>query len=341
MCTPVFSPSFFSLCASVFQRAFGVIRLPFCDKNSCQRKRALFLKPTFKAPEVAAVLFTGFDPFFFRRKLVEKDVDEICHECSSFNMLCFNVDILYNILYTDYATAFEGDVVMRIAGVQKLTLLDYPGKIACTVFLSGCNLRCPYCHNPGLVLPEWGNESEMSVAEVLAFLERRKGKMDGVCVTGGEPTLQPELPAFLKKLRSLGFAVKLDTNGTNPEMLKALMHDGILDYVAMDIKNSPSRYAETCGGADVLFKAQESAGLLLQGAAEYEFRTTVCKPLHTERDMAEIGRWLRGTKRYFLQAFVDSGDLVSGGVQAHTQEELARLRQAVLPYIPNTQLRGV
>ena len=229
---------------------------------------------------------------------------------------------------------------MYIGGMQKLTLLDYPGKVACTVFLSGCNLRCPYCHNPGLVLPERGNGSEMPVAEVLGFLDRRKGKLDGVCVSGGEPTLQPELPEFLEKLHDLGYAVKLDTNGTNPGMLKVLLRDGVLDYVAMDIKNSPSRYAETCGGADVLSRVQESADLLLNGTTGYEFRTTVCKPLHTERDMAEIGRWLRGAKHYFLQAFVDSGDLVSGGVQAHTQEELTRLRQVVLPYIPNTQLRG-
>ena len=229
---------------------------------------------------------------------------------------------------------------MRIAGIQKLTLLDYPGKVACTVFLSGCNLRCPYCHNPELVLPERGNGSEMPVQGVLAFLEGRKGKLDGVCVTGGEPTLQPELPELLEKLRSLGFAVKLDTNGTNPGMLKTLLHNGVLDYVAMDIKNSPERYRETCGGADVLSRVQESAGLLLKGAAEYEFRTTVCKPLHTEKDMAEIGRWLKGAKRYFLQAFVDSGDLVSGGVQAHTHDELTQLRQAVLPFIPNTHLRG-
>lgn len=229
---------------------------------------------------------------------------------------------------------------MRIAGIQKLTLLDYPGKVACTVFLSGCNLRCPYCHNPELVLPGRGNGSEMPVQGVMAFLEGRKGKLDGVCVTGGEPTLQPELPELLEKLRSLGFAVKLDTNGTNPGMLKTLLHNGVLDYVAMDIKNSPERYRETCGGADVLPRVQESAGLLLKEAAEYEFRTTVCKPLHTEKDMAEIGRWLKGAKRYFLQAFVDSGDLVSGGVQAHTHDELTRLRQVVLPFIPNTHLRG-
>ncbi len=230
---------------------------------------------------------------------------------------------------------------MRIGGMQKLTLLDYPGKVACTVFLSGCNLRCPFCHNPGLVLPEQSNGPGISEAEALSFLEQRKGKLDGVCVTGGEPTLQPGLPEFLKKLRELGYAIKLDTNGTNPGMLTTLLQNGVLDYVAMDIKNSPSRYAETCGGVDILSMVQESANLLLDGSVEYEFRTTVCKPLHTEKEMKEIGRWLRGAKRYFLQAFVDSGDLVSGGVQAHTHEELVRLLQTVLPYIPNTQLRGI
>ncbi len=230
---------------------------------------------------------------------------------------------------------------MRIGGMQKLTLLDYPGKIACTVFLSGCNLRCPYCHNPGLVLPEQSSDPGISEAEVFSFLEQRRGKLDGVCVTGGEPTLQPELPEFLKKLRNFGYAIKLDTNGTNPGMLRALLDDGLLDYAAMDIKNSPSRYEETCGGADVLSLVRESAALLLDGSVEYEFRTTVCKPLHTEKEMEEIGRWLRGARRYFIQVFVDSGNLVSGGVQPHTQEELARLRQAVLPYIPNTQMRGI
>ena len=230
---------------------------------------------------------------------------------------------------------------MHIGGMQKLTLLDYPGKVACTVFLSGCNLRCPYCHNPGLVLPDQINAPGMPESEVFAFLEQRKGKLDGICITGGEPTLQSELPGFLEKLRELGYAIKLDTNGTYPGMLNELLRDGILDYVAMDIKNSPQRYAETCGGADVLSKVRESADLLLDSSIEYEFRTTVCKPLHTEKEMEEIGHWLRGAKRYFLQPFVDTGNLVSGGVQAYTQEELMRLRQAVLPDIPNTQLRGI
>ena len=230
---------------------------------------------------------------------------------------------------------------MHIGGMQKLTLLDYPGKVACTVFLSGCNLRCPYCHNPGLVLPDQINAPGMPEADVVSILGQRKGKLDGVCITGGEPTLQPELPGFLEKLRELGYAIKLDTNGTYPGMLKGLLRDGILDYVAMDIKNSPQRYAETCGGVDILSKVQESVLLLQDSPTDYEFRTTVWKPLHTEKEMEEIGRWLKGAKRYFLQPFVDSGNLVSGGVQAHTRDELARLRQAMLPYIPNTHLRGI
>ena len=198
---------------------------------------------------------------------------------------------------------------MHIGGMQKLTLLDYPGKVACTVFLSGCNLRCPYCHNPGLMLPDPSNAPGMPEAEVVSFLEQRKGK--------------------------------LDTNGTNPGMPNRLLRDGVLDYVAMDIKNSPSRYAETCGGVDVLSELRGSFDLLLDGPTDYEFRTTVCEPLHTEKEMEEIGRWLRGAKRYFLQTFVDTGDLVSGGVQAHTQDELTRLRQAVPSYIQSTQLRGI
>ena len=211
---------------------------------------------------------------------------------------------------------------MRIGGLQKLTLLDYPGKVACTVFLSGCNLRCPYCHNPGLVLPEQSEGSEIPEAEVLSFLERRKGKLDGVCITGGEPTLQ------------------LDTNGTNPVMLKALLHERVLDYVAMDIKNSPSRYAETCGGIDCLSRVRESAALLMDGTVDYEFRTTVCAPLHTPRDMEELGRWLKGARRYFLQPFADSGALVGGGVSPPSEDEIKALRDSVLPYIPNTQIRG-
>ena len=228
---------------------------------------------------------------------------------------------------------------MRIGGLQKVTLLDYPGKVACTVFLPGCNLRCPFCHNPALVLPDRETDS-LSTEELLAFLETRRGKLDGVCVTGGEPTLYEDLPALLRQIRGLGFAVKLDTNGTNPAMLKALLQERVLDYVAMDIKNSPSRYAETCGGIDCLSRVRESAALLMDGTVDYEFRTTVCAPLHTPRDMEELGRWLKGARRYFLQPFADSGALVGGGVSPPSEDEIKALRDSVLPYIPNTQIRG-
>ena len=228
---------------------------------------------------------------------------------------------------------------MRIGGLQKMTLLDYPGKVACTVFLTGCNLRCPYCHNPSLVLPGCAGQ-ELSVEVLLDFLKTRIKKLDGVCVTGGEPTIQENLPDFLEQLHRLGFLVKLDTNGTNPKMLEALLDAGLLDYVAMDIKNSPGLYEKTCGGRNVFEAVEESAGLLLRGTVDYEFRTTVCAPLHTPESLADIGRWLRGSRRYFLQPFENPGALVGSGVTALSEEGLLELREAVLPYIPNTQIRG-
>ena len=230
---------------------------------------------------------------------------------------------------------------MEIAGLQKLTLLDYPGHIACTVFLAGCNLRCPFCHNASLVLPGREGQGHISQEELLDFLRRRAGKLSGVCITGGEPTLRKELPALIAQIRQLGLSVKLDTNGSNPQMLQSLLADGLVDYVAMDIKNSPARYAETCGGVDVLEAVKKSVSLLVDGPWNYEFRTTVSKPYHTQQDMAQIGQWIQGAKAYYLQQFVDSGDLIGTGIAAHTPEELEALRQAVLPYVPNTSLRGI
>ena len=227
-----------------------------------------------------------------------------------------------------------------INGLAKLTLLDFPGKTAATVFLAGCNFRCPFCHNAPLVT-ELEGAQHIGYDELEAFLKKRAGLLDGIAITGGEPTLRPELDELLSLIKRYGYATKLDTNGTNPRMLQGLLRDGILDYVAMDIKNSPQRYAEACGGVDILSEVQESVLLLQDGPTDYEFRTTVCKPLHTEKEMEEIGRWLKGAKRYFLQPFVNSGNLVSGGVQAHTRDELTRLQQAVLPYILSTQLRGI
>lgn len=233
----------------------------------------------------------------------------------------------------------EGGDILDIHGLQKTTLLDYPGKVACTVFLAGCNLRCPFCHNAPLVCA--APPPALTQEEFFSFLKKRRGILDGVCVTGGEPTLRPGLAQFLAEIRSLGFSVKLDTNGTNPAMLDRLLRDGLVDYVAMDIKNAPGRYARTCGGVDVLEAVKQSAALLMGSGVDYEFRTTCVHPLHDETAMEEIGRWLAGAKAYYLQNFVDSGDLVGTGVTGLTSEAMEALRQAVLPYINNTHLRGI
>ena len=267
------------------------------------------------------------------------------------NILCVIIKIKHNILYfpldfsaiwsyTEKRSGFLGGVNVRIAGLQKMTLLDFPGAIACTVFLPGCNLRCPFCHNASLVLRP-GEPPMLAQAELLAFLESRKGKLDGVCITGGEPTLHKDLPQLIRTIKEMGYAVKLDTNGSDPGMLRNLLDENLLDYVAMDIKNSPDRYAETCGNVDILPQVKESAKLLMEGSVPYEFRTTVCHPFHDEAAIAAIGKWLKGAKQYFLQGFVDSGDLIGQGMQALTPQQMDTLRQAALPYIPNTHIRGI
>jgi len=230
---------------------------------------------------------------------------------------------------------------MHITGLQKLTLLDFPERIACTVFISGCNLRCPFCHNASLVVTN-SQETHISEDELIAFLQSRRGLLDGVCITGGEPTIYgDELRELIQKIRGLGFAVKLDTNGTNPSLLTELINEGMLDYVAMDIKNSPENYTKTCGGVDVLAKAQESVKILMNSDVEFEFRTTVCHPLHTTEDIRQIGAWLKGTQKYFIQQFVDSGNLIGSGMTSLSESEMEEMRQAVLPWIPNAQVRGI
>ncbi len=227
-----------------------------------------------------------------------------------------------------------------IKGLQKLTLLDYPGETAATVFLGGCNLRCPFCHNASLVLPEKFGAT-MPNEEFFAFLESRRGKIRAVCVSGGEPTLASDLYEFIENIKNMGFLVKLDTNGTRPEVLYSLIADGLLDYVAMDIKNSPLRYAETVGisGFDTTAVA-ESAGLLMKGRVDFEFRTTVCRELHTEKDIRDIGIWLSGDEKFFLQAFKNSGDLIGKGYSAYTPAEMMQLTAILKEYIPNAEKRG-
>lgn len=229
---------------------------------------------------------------------------------------------------------------MRIGGLQKVSLLDFPGKIAATVFLPGCNMRCPFCHNAPLVLPEQRLDPGLSEQELLDFLQTRRGKLDGVCITGGEPTLHRDLPELLRAVKAMGFAVKLDTNGTNPGMLSELLREGLLDYVAMDIKNSPEKYSLTCGG-EHLAEVKKSAALLMESGTDYEFRTTVTKQLHTPEDIEAIGKWLAGAKGYYIQQFVDSGHLIAEGLSAPSPAEMEAMRQAALEYIPTTALRGV
>ena len=230
---------------------------------------------------------------------------------------------------------------MRIGGLQKVTLLDYPGKVACTVFLPGCNLRCPFCHNPALVLPD-RETGGLSTEKLLAFLETRRGKLDGVCVTGGEPLLRPGLEALLEEIKALGFPIKLDTNGSHPQLLARLWSLGLVDYAAMDIKNSPERYGETAGvpGLD-LGPIRESVSWLLEGHVDYEFRTTVVRQFHDSASFRAIGPWISGARRYFLQAFIDRDTVLRPGLSAWSREEMEGFAALVRPSVPAVELRGI
>ena len=228
---------------------------------------------------------------------------------------------------------------MKLGGIQKLTLLDYPGKLACTLFAPGCNFRCPFCHNASLVLDP---AEELRLDEVKAFLQKRRGVLEGVCLTGGEPLLQRGVEEFLTQVKELGYAVKLDTNGSRQGRLRELVRTGLVDYVAMDVKNSKARYAETVGieGFD-LTPVEESVAFLLEGTVDYEFRTTVVRELHTAGSLRDLSEWIAGARRYYLQGFVDSGDLICPGLTAYSAAEMEELRRAVLDQVPSAELRGV
>lgn len=231
---------------------------------------------------------------------------------------------------------------MQIAGLQKLTLLDYPGRVACTVFTPGCNFRCPFCHNAPLVLPERLG-CDTTEDEVLAFLKKRVGVLDGVAITGGEPLLHRDIGAFLEKVRALGFKIKLDTNGSFPERLMELVEAGLVDRVAMDVKNAPALYGKTVGveGFD-LGPVERSKDFLLSGAVEYEFRTTVVRGLHTAESLIEAAKWISGAREYYLQQFKDSGDVIAlEGLGAFDEKEMHALADALRPIIPAVEVRGV
>ena len=228
------------------------------------------------------------------------------------------------------------------AGLQKLTLLDYPGKVACTLFTRGCNFRCPFCHNASLVTR--AEEQRMyENEEILSFLKKRLGVLDGVAITGGEPTLMSGLYDFIKEVKVMGYSVKLDSNGTRPDVLRRLIDDGLVDYVAMDIKNSREKYAFTCGLPESydLSKIEESIALLMEGRVDFEFRTTVAKPFHEAEDFVKIGEWLKGDEKFFLQQFKDSGDIIGQEISSFNESEMGKFLNLLLPFVPNAQLRGV
>lgn len=230
---------------------------------------------------------------------------------------------------------------MQIHGFNKLTLLDYPGHLAATIFLGGCNMRCPFCQNASLVLTP-GSQPTIPEEEVLATLTKRKNILEGVCISGGEPTLYPELPELIHKIKALGFLVKLDTNGTNPQILKSLVNEHAIDYVAMDIKNSREKYALTSGIPTLnMEQIEESVSYLLTDAIPYEFRTTIVREFHTEEDMLSIGRWLQGAHAYYLQSYQDSGEIIAPGLSSHSKETLEHFTALLSPYIESVSLRGV
>lgn len=230
---------------------------------------------------------------------------------------------------------------MQIHGLNKTTLLDYPEHVAATIFTGGCNFCCPFCHNGELVLrPQ--EFPLLSEDEVLAFLKKRKGILTGVCITGGEPTLQPDLPVFIERIKEMGYLVKLDTNGYRPGVLRMLLEKGLLDYAAMDIKSSKAGYATAAGKENLdIAQIEESADILKEGRIPYEFRTTVVKELHTKEDFIAVGEWLAGAEAYFLQAYRDNENVIKKGFSSYNREELEKFARILRRFIKRVELRGV
>ncbi len=230
---------------------------------------------------------------------------------------------------------------MKIGGLQKLTLIDYPGKIAAAVFLVGCNFRCPYCHNPDLVSPELIKERPMiTESDFFKFLDERIGFLDGVCITGGEPTINPNLPKFIQNIRAKGFLVKLDTNGSNSEMLKDLVKNNLIDFIAMDIKTSMLKYKEV-GAKNEIYQVKKSINIIKNSNKDYEFRTTAVPKIVNEKDVKDIGKWLKGSKKFVLQQF-RPGNLLNPNfenVKPYSLQELQKMVKILEPHVEEVEVR--
>lgn len=230
---------------------------------------------------------------------------------------------------------------MKLAGLQKLTLLDFPGIMAAVVFTAGCNFRCPFCHNASLV--EGSNDDFLSTDEVLKFLKLRQGILEGVVITGGEPLLHKDIDTFIKEIKNLGYKVKVDTNGTNPTLLKRLVEQKLVDYVAMDIKHSPLEYEKAVGTNNFSMTAvEESKEFLLSDKIDYEFRTTIVKGIHTKEGIINLAKWIEGAKRYYLQHYKASdGVLAPTGLDAFSKDEMEEILSEVSHFVKKSEIRGI
>jgi len=232
--------------------------------------------------------------------------------------------------------------IMEISGLQKLTLLDYPGKLACTIFTRGCNFTCPFCHNSSLVLLDRHRANLIPTDDILQFLRERLGKIDGVCITGGEPLVQVDLKDFIKKVKSIGYKVKLDTNGYSPNKLKELIDENLLDYIAMDIKNSFPKYSVTVGRDNVdIDKIKASIEIIKKSGIDYEFRTTAIREYLDLDDFKEIAKTLKGSKAYFIQNFIDSGSVIKSGLHGFDKDTLLKFKKQMDDAGVPCELRGV
>jgi pyruvate formate lyase activating enzyme len=235
---------------------------------------------------------------------------------------------------------------MQINGFNKTTLLDYPGHLAATIFLGSCDFRCPFCHNASLVISPM-KQPCIPTDEILAVLIKRKNVLEGVCISGGEPTLQDDLPSFIEQIKKLNLKVKLDTNGNNPTMIQELIDHTLIDYIAMDIKNSKDNYIETIGKTDfsnsstIMNHIEKSVDIIKSSTIDYEFRTTVVKELHSDRNFVEIGKWIQGARKYFLQSYIDSGNTIQSGFSAYSKPELEHFKTLVEPYVNTVEIRGI
>ena len=303
----------------------GYIRV----EENLEDKRSKKLKTTPKAKDVIANMYLARKDWW-AHLTSDLSLDEADQLEKTIHHLTMKA-----IEEPEYKTHF------RIFGLQKLTLLDYPGKMACTIFAGGCNFKCPFCHNSDLVfLPE--NMVEIDQEDILAFLNKRRNVLEGVCITGGEPLLQNGLIEFLREIKSMGYFIKMDTNGSFFNKLKELVDEGLIDYVAMDIKNSPKKYNKTIGLEGYrLDSIKATVQYLLEGHIDYEFRTTVVKEFHTENDIRLIGEWVKGAKRYYLQNFEDNENVIQSGLHSCSLETLTHYKNILKEYVTECDLRGV